>query len=142
MSLSSGISCSTFTLKIFDSFYAKFSEHIAKRHKFSHEGLLSYRSLDNFYMTDVLTALSCPRDKKYIRGTQENTILLQETKENFLDELNQYLEAAEQVVLDLGELCLDKLMPQIDYEFMQKHCTHLKDGNNKYLNDYLVQIGL
>lgn len=130
-------------LQILETFYNKFSNHIEKRNKFSHEGLLAYNSLDNFYLTHIYTSLSIPNeDKQYIRETQKNIELLKETKEKFIEELNQLLSDAEQCVIHLCVLCLDKLLSQIDYEFMKDHCMHLKECNNKCLSEYLVRIGL
>ena len=37
--------------QIFEDFYEDFSKHIDKRNGFSHEGLLTYNALDNYYMT-------------------------------------------------------------------------------------------
>ena len=135
----------THILLILENFYNKFSKHIKKRNKFSHEGLLSYNSLDNFHLTYICTNLLVINESKnqqYIRGMQENIELLQETKEKFIKELNQLLLDAEQCVMNLCDLCLDKLLSQIDYEFMKKHCIHLKGCNHKCLTDYLVRIGL
>ena len=135
----------THILLILENFYNKFSKHIKKRNKFSHEGLLSYNSLDNFHLTYICTNLLVINESKnqqYIRGTQENIKLLQEMKEKFIKELNQLLLDAEQCVMNLCDLCLDKLLSQIDYEFMKKHCIHLKGCNHKCLTDYLVRIGL
>lgn len=130
-------------LLILETFYNKFSEHIEKRNKFSHEGLLSYKSLNNFHLTHIYTSLSIlNEDQQYIRGTQKNIELLQRTKEKFIEELNQLSSDAEQCVINLYVLCLDKLLSQIDYEFMKEHCMHLKDCNNNCLSDYLVRIGL
>lgn len=132
-------------LLILETFYNKFSKHIEKRNKFSHEGLLSYNSLDNFHLTYICTNLLVINESKnqqYIRGTQENIKLLQETKEKLIKELNQLLLDAEQCVMNLCDLCLDKLLSQIDYEFMKEHCMHLKECNNNCLSDYLVRIGL
>ena len=128
---------------ILENFYKKFSKHIEKRNRFSHEGLLAYNSLDNFYQTHIYTSLSTPNEnQQYIRGTQKNIELLQETKEKFIEELNLFASDAEQCVLELCDLCMDKLLDQIDYEFMKKHHEHLKACNQKYLNDYLTQIGV
>lgn len=130
-------------LLILETFYNKFSKHIEKRNKFSHEGLLAYNSLDNFYLTHIYTSMSIlNEDKQYIRETQKNIELLKETKEKFIEELNQLLSDAEQCVIHLCVLCLDKLLSQIDYEFMKDHCMHLKECNNKCLSEYLVRIGL
>ena len=128
---------------ILENFYKKFSKHIEKRNRFSHEGLLAYNSLDNFYLTHIYTSLSTPNEQQqYIRGTQKNIELLQETKEKFIEELNLFASDAEQCVLELCDLCMDKLLDQIDYEFLKKHHEHLKACNQKYLNDYLTQIGV
>ena len=128
---------------ILENFYKKFSKHIEKRNRFSHEGLLAYNSLDNFYLTHIYTSLSTPNEKQqYIRGTQKNIELLRETKEKFIEELTLFASDAEQCVLELCDLCMDKLLDQIDYEFMKKHHEHLKACNQKYLNDYLTQIGV
>ena len=135
----------THILLILENFYNKFSKHIKKRNKFSHEGLLSYNSLDNFHLTYICTNLLVINESKnqqYIRGTQENIKLLQEMKEKFIKELNQLLLDAEQCVMNLCDLCLDKLLSQIDYEFMKEHCMPLKECNNNCLSDYLVRIGL
>lgn len=130
---------------ILENFYKKFSKHIEKRNRFSHEGLLAYNSLNNFYMTNLWTSLSMINKNKnpqYIRATQKNIELLQETKEKFIEELNQLLSDAEECVMNLYDLCLDKLLSQIDYDFLKRHCIHLKECNQKCLSDYLVQIGL
>ena len=130
-------------LLILETFYNKFSKHIEKRNKFSHEGPLSYKSLNNFHLTHIYTSLSIlNEDQQYIRGTQKNIELLQRTKEKFIEELNQLSSDAEQCVINLYVLCLDKLLSQIDYEFMKEHCMHLKECNNNSLSDYLVRIGL
>lgn len=128
---------------ILENFYKKFSKHIEKRNRFSHEGLLAYNSLDNFYLTHIYTSLSIlNEDQQYIRETQKNIELLQRTKEKFIEELNQLSSDAEQCVINLYVLCLDKLLSQIDYEFMKEHCMHIKECNNNCLSDYLVRIGL
>ena len=128
---------------ILENFYKKFSKHIEKRNRFSHEGLLAYNSLDNFYLTHIYTSLLIPNEnQQYIRGAQKNIELLQETKEKFIEELNLFASDAEQCVLELCDLCMDKLLVQIDYEFMKKNHEHLKACNQKYLNDYLTQIGV
>lgn len=128
---------------ILENFYKKFSKHIEKRNRFSHEGLLAYNFLDNFYLTHIYTSLLIPNEnQQYIRGAQKNIELLQETKEKFIEELNLFASDAEQCVLELCDLCMDKLLVQIDYEFMKKHHEHLKACNQKYLNDYLTQIGV
>ena len=130
-------------LLILETFYNKFSKHIEKRNKFSHEGLLSYKSLNNFHLTHIYTSLSIlNEDQQYIRETQKNIELLQRTKEKFIEELNQLSSDAEQCVINLYVLCLDKLLSQIDYEFMKEHCMHIKECNNNSLSDYLVRIGL
>lgn len=130
-------------LLILETFYNKFSKHIEKRNKFSHEGLLSYKSLNNFHLTHIYTSLSIlNEDQQYIRETQKNIELLQRTKEKFIEELNQLSSDAEQCVINLYVLCLDKLLSQIDYEFMKEHCMHIKECNNNCLSDYLVRIGL
>ena len=95
-------------LQILETFYNKFSNHIEERNKFSHEGFLAYNSLDNFYLTHIYTNLSIlNEDKQFIRGTQKNIELLQETKEKFFEELNQFLSDAEQCVINLCVLCLE-----------------------------------
>ncbi len=130
-------------LLILETFYNKFSKHIEKRNKFSHEGLLSYKSLNNFHLTHIYTSLSIlNEDQQYIRETQKNIELLQRTKEKFIEELHQLSSDAEQCVINLYVLCLDKLLSQIDYEFMKEHCMHIKECNNNSLSDYLVRIGL
>ena len=135
----------TYIELILENFYKKFSKHIEKRNRFSHEGLLAYNSLDNFYMTNLWTNLSKNNDNKnaqYIRGTQKNIELLQKTKEKFIEELNQLLSDAEQCVMNLCDLCLEKLMSRIDHSFFEKHYQHIKDCDNGYLNKYLKDLGL
>ena len=130
-------------LQILETFYNKFSNHIEKRNKFSHEGLLAYNSLDNFYLTHIYTSLSIlNEDKQYIRETQKNIELLKETKEKFIEELNQFVSDAEQCVLEICDLCLEKLMSRIEHSFFEKHYQHIKDCDNGYLNNYLKDIGL
>lgn len=41
--------------QILEDFYKCFSKHIDKRNGFSHEGLLTYNALDNYYMTYIWT---------------------------------------------------------------------------------------
>ena len=81
-------------------------------------------------------------EQREIALIKKNIELLQETKEKFIKELNQLLLDAEQCVMNLYDLCLDKLLLQIDYEFMKKHCIYLKGCNHKCLSDYLMRIGL
>ena len=54
----------THILLILENFYNKFSKHIKKRNKFSHEGLLSYNSLDNFHLTYICTNLLVINESK------------------------------------------------------------------------------
>ena len=133
---------------ILKNFYNKFSKHIEKRNRFSHEGLLSYNSLYNFHMTDVWSNIhsnlnnvenQCPQ---YTHGTPMNFELLQETKEKFIEELKELLLEAKQWVLNLFDLCLEKLMSRIEHSFFEKHYQHIKDCDNGYLNNYLKNIGL
>lgn len=133
---------------IFENFYNKFSSHIDKRNTFSHEGLLTYRTLDSYYMTIVwsqVSNLSTMEDNKYpqyTKGNEKNTELLQITKEKFLDELNMLAIDAEQFARNLCDSCVDKLLSQIDVNFLKNHSEQIKPIGCSTINDYLVSIGL
>lgn len=134
--------------QLFEDFYEKFSIHIKKRNTFSHEGLLSYYTLDNFYMTYVWSWVQNTSHKsenehpEYTRGSERNVELLKETKQKFIDELQNLLSDAEQFSTSLCDSCLDKLLCQIDNNFLKKHSDNLKRCNHEPLNQYLQEIGL
>lgn len=133
---------------ILEGFYSRFSIHINKRNRFSHEGLLSYKTLDNFYMTYVWSHAHSPNNHKenkypqYTKGSFSNVELLETTKENFLKELKGLENDAESFVISLCDLCFTKLLDQIDFDFYRKHVNHFKERNNASLNKHLRKIGL
>jgi hypothetical protein len=134
--------------QIFEDFYECFSKHIDKRNRFSHEGLLTYNTLDNYYMTLVWTNSYTNNDKKenlypqYTKGSNDNVQLLTKTKENFIIELKQLVTEAESYVISLCDLCFTKLLEQVDLDFFKKHGDNLKKLNNIPLNKHLEKIGL
>ena len=134
--------------QLFEDFYNRFSTHISKRNTFSHEGLLAYNTLDNFYMTNVWSVAQNTSHKsedkhpEYTRGNERNVELLKETKQKFIDELQNLLSDAEQFSTSLCDSCLDKLLCQIDNNFLKKHSDNLKRCNHEPLNQYLQEIGL
>ena len=101
-------------IQIFEDFYEVFSKHIDKRNGFSHEGLLTYYALDNYYMTYVWTNSHTIDDKKgnlypqYTKGSNDNVELLKKTKENFINELKLLATEAESYVISLCDLCFPK----------------------------------
>lgn len=133
---------------IFEDFYKKFSNHIDKRNTFSHEGLLTYNTLDSFYMTIVWSHVSSlpnmeeNKYPQYTKGNVKNSELLQITKEKFLDELNELAIDAEQFAINLCNSCTDKLLSQIDINFLKNHRDHIKTIGCTFINDYLKSIGL
>lgn len=134
--------------QILEEFYKRFSKHIDKRNGFSHEGLLTYNALDNYYMTYVWTNSHTIDDRKenlypqYTKGSNDNVELLKTTKENFINELKQLATEAESYVISLCDICFIKLLDQIDLEFFVKHGDNLKKLNNKSLNKHLEKLGI
>ena len=134
--------------QLFEDFYNRFSTHISKRNTFSHEGLLAYNTLDNFYMTNVWSVAQNTSHKsenkhpEYTRGNERNVELLKETKQEFIDELQNLLSEAEQFATRLCDSFLDKLLCQIDNNFLKNHNHNLKKLNHEPLNQYLRKIGL
>lgn len=134
--------------QILEDFYEDFSKHVDKRNKFSHEGLLKYNALDNYYMTNIWTILSTDDEKlknlypEYIKGSNENVKLLKETKEDFINELKQLAFDAESYVISLCDLCFPELLEQVDVEFFKKHRDNMKKQNNIPLNSHLEKLGL
>ena len=134
--------------QLFEGFYNMFSTHISKRNTFSHEGLLSYNTLNSFYMTYVWSGVQNTSHKsenehpEYTRGNERNVELLKETKQKFIDELQNLLSDAEQFSTSLCDSCLEKLLCQIDNNFFKKHSDNLKRCNHEPLNQYLQEIGL
>lgn len=134
--------------QILEEFYKRFSKHIDKRNGFSHEGLLTYNALDNYYMTYVWTNSHTIDDRKenlypqYTKGSNDNVELLKTTKENFINELKQLATEAESYVISLCDICFIKLLDQIDLEFFVKHGDNLKKLNNKSLNKHLERLGI
>ena len=114
--------------QILEDFYKCFSKHIDKRNGFSHEGLLTYNALDNYYMTYIWTNSHTIDEKKenlypqYTKGSNDNVELLKKTKENFINEL--------------------KLLDQVDIDFFIEHGDNLKKLNNMPLNKHLEKLGL
>ena len=122
--------------QILEDFYKCFSKHIDKRNGFSHEGLLTYDSLDNYYMTLVWTKSHIIDDWKenlypqYTNGSNDNV------------ELKQLATEAESYVISLCDLCFPKLLDQVELDFFIKHGDNLKQLNNKSLNRHLEKLGL
>ena len=132
---------------LLEDFFTKFSKHIKKRNKFSHEGLLSYRTLDSFYMTYIWSGVQ--RDTKesnlypeYTDGTGQNKELLKSTKNDFVEELRQLTIDAESCALCLFEACSEKLLEQIEPDFWEKHSVNMRGCNHKHLNEHLSKLGL
>lgn len=134
--------------QLFEDFYNRVSTHISKRNTFSHEGLLSYNTLDNFYMTYVWSGAQNTSHKsenkhpEFTRGNERNVELLKKTKQKFIDELQNLLSDAEQFAISICDSSLDKLLYQIDNNFLKKHSDYLKKCNHEPLNQYLQKIGL
>lgn len=134
--------------QIFEDFYDCFSKHIDKRNIFSHEGFLTYNTLDNYYMTLVWTNSHTIDDKEenlypqYTKGSNDNVELLKKTKEDFINELKQLATAAESYVISLCDLCFPKLLDQVEIDYYIKHSDNLKKLNNIPLNRYLEKLGL
>lgn len=134
--------------QILEDFYKCFSKHIDKRNGFSHEGLLTYDSLDNYYMTLVWTKSHIIDDWKenlypqYTNGSNDNVELLKTTKDSFIRELKQLATEAESYVISLCDLCFPKLLDQVELDFFIKHGDNLKQLNNKSLNRHLEKLGL
>ena len=134
--------------QILEDFYKCFSKHIDKRNGFSHEGLLTYNALDNYYMTYIWTNSHTIDEKKenlypqYTKGSNDNVELLKKTKENFIHELKLLATEAESYVISLCDICLIKLLDQVDLDFFIKHAENLKKLNNIPLNRHLEKIGI
>jgi hypothetical protein len=134
--------------QLFEGFYKCFSKHIDKRNGFSHEGLLTYNSLDNYYMTSVWTNSRNIDESKenmypqFTKGSNENMELLTTTKDKFICELKQLATEAESYVISLCDLCFPKLLDQVDLDFFIKHVDNLKEVNNISLNKHLKKLGL
>lgn len=134
--------------QILEDFYKEFSKHIDKRNDFSHEGLFTYETLENYYMTYVWTNSHTIDDNKdnlypqYSKGSIKNIELLKTTKESFINKLKQLETDAESYVISLCDICFIKLLDQIDLEFFVKHGDNLKKLNNKSLNKHLERLGI
>lgn len=134
--------------QILEEFYKCFSKHIDKRNGFSHEGLLTYNSLDNYYMTLVWTNSHIIDDGKenlypqYTKGSNDNVELLKTTKDNFINELKQLATEAESYVISLCDLCFPKLLDQVDIDFFIEHGGNLKKLNNMPLNRHIEKLGI
>lgn len=134
--------------QILEDFYKCFSKHIDKRNGFSHEGLLTYNALDNYYMTYIWTNLHTVDEKKenlypqYTKGSNDNVELLKKTKENFINELKLLATEAESYVISLCDMCFPKLLDQVDIDFFIEHGDNLKKLNNMPLNKHLEKLGL
>ena len=134
--------------QILEDFYKCFSKHIDKRNGFSHEGLLTYNALDNYYMTYIWTNSHTIDDKKdnlypqYTKGSNDNVELLKKTKENFINELKLLATEAESYVISLCDMCFPKLLDQVDIDFFIEHGDNLKKLNNMPLNKHLEKLGI
>lgn len=134
--------------QILEDFYKCFSKHIDKRNGFSHEGLLTYNALDNYYMTYIWTNSHTIDEKKenlypqYTKGANDNVELLKKTKENFINELKLLATEAESYVISLCDMCFPKLLDQVDIDFFIEHGDNLKKLNNKPLNRHLEELGI
>ena len=134
--------------QILEDFYKCFSKHIDKRNGFSHEGLLTYNALDNYYMTYIWTNSHTIDEKKenlypqYTKGSNDNVELLKKTKENFINELKLLATEAESYVISLCDMCFPKLLDQVDIDFFIEHGDNLKKLNNMPLNKHLEKLGL
>ena len=134
--------------QILEDFYKCFSKHIDKRNGFSHEGLLTYNALDNYYMTYIWTNSHTIDEKKenlypqYTKGSNDNVELLKKTNENFINELKLLATEAESYVISLCDMCFPKLLDQVDIDFFIEHGDNLKKLNNKPLNRHLEELGI
>ena len=134
--------------QILEDFYKCFSKHIDKRNGFSHEGLLTYNALDNYYMTYIWTNSHTIDEKKenlypqYTKGSNDNEKKKKKTKENFINELKLLATEAESYVISLCDMCFPKLLDQVDIDFFIEHGDNLKKLNNKPLNRHLEELGI
>ena len=134
--------------QILEDFYKCFFIYIDKRNGFSHEGLLTYNALDNYYMTYIWTNSHTIDEKKenlypqYTKGSNDNVELLKKTKENFINELKLLATEAESYVISLCDMCFPKLLDQVDIDFFIEHGDNLKKLNNMPLNKHLEKLGI
>ena len=132
-------------INIVEKFYKVIKLHEKKRNTASHEGLLTYNTLDHFYASHFLTNLhkrysiekSCP---EYTEGTNENKRLLRKTKQKFINELESIFEPAIQLTLSLFDLLLPKLIDKVGASFINAYKQPIRDLHNENLNKYVLDV--
>lgn len=127
---------------LLEQFYSEVEEHEQKRHKFSHEGLLSSKMLDNYHLTNIWSNIHrdySDNDRpEFTEGTKENKYLLAKTKKAFVDELNKIKSDSTDYTLSLFELLLPRFLQKMDYNFINSHKQELIELNNEYINKYIL----
>lgn len=130
-------------IEFLERYYSVIQEHEQKRNTVSHEGLLSSKMLDNYYLTIIWSShhtkpLKADDRAEYIEGTKENKYLLAKTKKAFVGELNTLLAATIGSTQKLFELLLPKLIQKMSPEFIEAHRKDFVELNKDSMNKYVL----
>jgi len=130
-------------IKLLKDFYTIIKIHKNKRNRASHDGLLTYRTLDNYHLTNIWTNLHRNNTEnsklQYIKGTNENKILLGETKREFVEELDNLWHKILGYTLSLYDILLPKLIGIIDVNLVDSYRQQLQDLNMDNINRLLLR---
>ena len=131
-------------VNLVNQFYNSVELHENNRHKASHEGLLTYKPLDNYYTTQIWTYahrgnIADNKRPEYTEGTKENKHLLRNTKKAYIEGLERHGKDVVEYSISLFDLLLPKLMYKIDATFIDLHRQELAGLANENINLYVLQ---
>lgn len=127
-----------------NTFYDIIKGHEKMRQKASHEGLIWHRKLDNYHLTNIWSNIQkrFPNNKierlEYSKGTSQNKELLSQSKEEFVNELNETIIKLIEQTLLLFNSFLPLLINKLDKKFISSHYSALVELHMSNIDKYVL----
>lgn len=125
-------------------FYGFAKSHVKMRQNASHEGLIWHKRLDNFHLTNIWSNIQkqFPNIKierlEYSKGTSQNKELLSQSKEEFINELNNVITKMIEQTLLLFDSLLPLLINKLDVSFVSSHHSALEELHMSNIDKYVL----
>jgi len=127
-----------------NTFYDLAKGHVKMRQKASHEGLIWHRRLDNYHLTNIWSNIQkqFPNIKierlEYSKGTYQNQELLSQSKEEFVNELNDVITKMIEQTHQLFDSLLPLLINKLDESFISSHYSALEKLHMPNIDKYVL----
>lgn len=117
-------------IECLNAFYDQFNKYIKDRNHSSHEGIVYNSIFSNFFLTELWSTLGLNNDdplhKQFMRGTDENEVLLHQSKKETVGWL---VEIINEVKINMNDL-FDILKPILLYNIREVLALNIKCWNS------------